>query len=91
MNTTYRQKFANWAKSYEGKSIKEWIYNDQLTLCPSCMKSFPINKLEIHHTIPVKKLEREENIRLLTDKSNLVLLCRSCNAKQGAKLDKRFD
>ena len=87
---TYRQIFSNFNKSNVGRETKSLLYREQLFCCCSCKQSFPINKLEMHHLKPVKLLEQEKDIKNLTHPNNLVLLCRSCNSKQGSKIDKRF-
>lgn len=87
---TYRQLFGYFKRSYEGMEVKSTLYREQLFMCCSCKKGFPINKLELHHLKPVKILEEEGDLRNLTHINNLVLLCRSCNARQSSKIDERF-
>lgn len=91
MTTPYRKKFENFKRSSEGKYVKELLYRNQLTLCCSCKKHFPINKLELHHTYPLSLAEKEGNFNSVVDYKNLCLLCRHCNASQGSKIDERFD
>lgn len=87
---TYRQIFGQFRKSSNGKLTKELLYSQQLRTCCGCHKYFEMRDLELHHLIPVKELEQREDLINLTAISNLVLLCRTCNAKQGAKIDSRF-
>lgn len=87
---TYRQLFGNFRKSNEGRDVKSMLYREQLFCCCSCMKSFDIHRLEMHHLKPISLLEKELDLINVTAKSNLVLLCRSCNAKQSNKVDTRF-
>lgn len=54
------------------------------------MQPYEMRSLEIHHLVPVKELELAGDLAALTDIRNLVLLCRSCNAKQSCKIDTRF-
>ena len=88
---SYREIFGQFKRSNAGKETKSYLYRKQLMMCPSCMKGFPINKLDIHHLIPVSKFEPEDKLHLLTNINNLVLLCRSCNSKQSNKVDLRFE
>lgn len=87
---TYRQIFGYFRNSREGREIKSSLYRDQLFMCCSCMKSLSINKLELHHMKSLSQCEKEGDLLNVTNHKNLVLLCRSCNAKQGANLDTRF-
>lgn len=86
----YRQKFGSFKRSLEGRELKSSLYRDQLFMCCNCMKSLPINKLELHHLKPLSLCEMEGDLQNVTNHKNLVLLCRSCNASQGAKPDSRF-
>jgi len=88
--TTYRQIFSRFRNSRVGQDTKSFLYSEQLGMCPSCFKPYPYHKLEIHHLRSVKILEEQKDLHNLTNPKNLVLLCRSCNAKQGAKIDERF-
>ncbi len=88
--TTYRQIFGNFKKTLEGRELKSMLYREQLFLCCSCKSSFPINKLELHHLKPLSLCELEGDLLNVTNHANLVLLCRTCNAKQSNKVDDRF-
>lgn len=90
MSQSYRQIFANFQKSNIGKDAKSFLYRDQLGMCPSCMRPFSIQELEVHHMKPIKVLEEEGDLKGLTHPDNLILLCRSCNASQGCRIDTRF-
>lgn len=70
--------------------VKSILYNHQLGLCCSCKQSLPINKLEMHHLKSLSQCEFEQDQDSVTNINNLVLLCRTCNAKQSNKLDNRF-
>lgn len=87
---TYRQIFGNFRSSANGKYTKEVLYRAQRGFCCSCMQPYEMRSLEMHHLVPVKELELAGNLSALTDIRNLVLLCRSCNAKQSCKVDTRF-
>lgn len=91
MATSYRKKFDSFRRSSEGQYVKSLLYNNQLMACCSCKKPFAPNKLELHHTYPLSLAEKEQNFASVIDHKNLVLLCRHCNASQGAKKDSRFD
>lgn len=87
---TYRQLFGRFRRSESGKMAKSILFKNQLGLCCGCKKAVSIGNLEIHHLVPVKELEKNLDIANLTNINNLVLLCRSCNASQGCKIDNRF-
>lgn len=87
---TYREIFGYFKKSLEGRELKSSLYREQLFMCCSCLKSLPINKLELHHMKSLSQCEKERDLFNVTNHKNLVLLCRSCNASQGANLDGRF-
>jgi 5-methylcytosine-specific restriction endonuclease McrA len=88
---TYRQIFGSFKKTLEGRELKSSLYREQLFMCCGCMKSLPINKLELHHLKPLSLCEKEGDLQNVTNYSNLVLLCRHCNAKQSNKPDNRFN
>ena len=88
--STPRQIFANWRKSRNGFEVIRDLLRKQLWMCPSCYTSIAWGQFHVHHTKPISKLTEEE-LKLITDESNLVLLCPKCNLKQSSKLDTRFD
>lgn len=86
---TPRQRFANWRKSSVGQEIIRDKKRHQLWMCPSCMKDLP-NNFHVHHLYPIAMI-KDDNDERVFHHDNLVLLCGSCNQKQGSKVDERFD
>ena len=85
----YRKLFNNWKKSNVGKTGIDFLKKKQRFMCPNCFNSLN-NGYHVHHLIPISKLEEQTKF-LAIDLNNLVLLCSSCNLKQGNKIDNRFD
>lgn len=86
------------------KEIPKWVKekNCNLTMCEECGKlcqitsqTFLYNRLKIkvinvHHKIPVHKLDRD-NLHLIWDYTNLIALCEDCHHKQDHQLKRKVD
>ena len=60
---SYRQLFGYFRKSTIGKDVKHSLYRSQLGICPSCMKPYTMDELEIHHLKPLSVCEKEGDIK----------------------------
>jgi 5-methylcytosine-specific restriction endonuclease McrA len=85
------------------KEIPEWVKKTtNLTICEECGKlcqiysqpflrnGLGLNTINIHHKIPVHKLERD-NFHLIWDYTNLIALCEDCHHKQDHQLKTKVD
>lgn len=88
-NIHLRKHFNNWKKSTSAQVAIDYMKRKQCWLCPSCMTDIT-HKYHIHHTFPLSKMEYSDYEKSI-DHRLMILLCPSCNLKQGAKEDKRFD
>ena len=88
-NAHLRKHFNNWKKSKSGQVAIDTMKKRQYWLCPSCMVDITAN-YHVHHTFPISKMS-ETDYEKSIDYKLMVLLCPSCNKKQGAKIDYRFD
>ena len=86
----YRDLFNNWKKSCNGRYAIEMMLRRQLYLCPSCKADLDKCKRHVHHLVPISKLT-EDTKNLAIDHNNMVVLCETCNLKQGNKIDERFN
>lgn len=83
-----RQVFAAWKRSRAAQEIIRDKKREQRWLCVGCMKSLP-NEYHISHLVPLVKLDSDDE--RIFHHNNIVLLCPTCNLKQGSKVDTRFD
>lgn len=90
MSSDYRKFFNNWKKSNNGKYAIDMMLRSQLYCCPNCKADLNKTKRHVHHLIPLSKLT-EDTKKLAIDYKNMVVLCSTCNLKQGNKIDERFN
>lgn len=88
-NANLRKHFNNWKKSNAATVAIDIMKKRQLWMCPNCFADIS-SKYHIHHLFPISKMEEDDYVKAI-DHNNLVLLCPSCNLKQGNKVDERFE
>lgn len=88
-NEHLRKHFNNWKKSNSGQMAVSIMKKRQWFRCPSCGANLE-EGFHVHHLTPISKMN-EDDYPLSIDYTNMVLLCPTCNKRQGNKLDTRFD
>lgn len=82
-NISARQVFSAFRKSNEGSLLVSNIARRQLYLCPICKSSLSKGKHEVDHIIPIVLIPSWKP-HLVTDESNLMVLCESCNRSKSS-------
>jgi 5-methylcytosine-specific restriction protein A len=66
------------------KKTRWWREKLAAGLCHYCEQKFPMDELTMDHLIPIGRGGH-------SDKANVVVACKACNTKKGARLDIEFD
>ena len=53
---------------------KESLYKQQGQICPICKQPFEVEKMEVHHCLPIARFPKLGGV-----KSNMIVLCHQCH------------